>query len=146
MTEGLTYFDSSALVKLVLLEEVGAGLAASIFNGDANLVTSLLSYLETRSALARRFRNHQLNDSELRTSLSRFDLIWPSFGVVSVDDANVMLAAELVSQFPLSGADAVQLATALSTEAETKVTFVTWDRRQARAASDLGFTVQPPID
>ncbi len=26
MTEGLTYFDSSALVKLVLLEEVGAGL------------------------------------------------------------------------------------------------------------------------
>ena len=146
VTDSLAYFDASALVKLILPQEAGADLAQSIFDSAAVLVTSMLSYVEIRSALARRFRNRELDEDELATALGRVDRIWSSFETVSVGDASILVAADLLPRFALSGADAVQIAGALEFRASSSLTFVTWDRRQAEAAHALDFPVQPPID
>ncbi len=141
MTDRRAYFDTSAFVKLILPQESGAGVAQSIFGSDAILATSMLTYVETHSALARRFRHQELDEAEWVTALDRVDLIWRSFEVESVADRHVQAATDLLVRFSLSGADAVHLATAL--DLEESLTFVTWDQRQAAAAKALGLEVVP---
>lgn len=141
------YFDSSAISKLILLDEPGADLALEIFTGDAVPRTSLLSYPEVHSAVARRGRNDELSPpSDLSQYLRWLHRIWSEFTVAPPDPAYFTHAADLIVQYPLSGADAVHLATALDLNTDSGLTFVTWDRRQALAADALGFDVQPTVD
>jgi hypothetical protein len=53
----LVYFDSSALVKLVV-EEAGSQLAAELWDGCDAALASRLAYPEVRAALAAAARNH----------------------------------------------------------------------------------------
>ncbi|MCY4493642.1 MAG: type II toxin-antitoxin system VapC family toxin [Acidimicrobiaceae bacterium] len=67
----IVYFDSSALVKL-LVEESGSDVAAALWDGCDAAVSSRLSYLEVCAALAAAGRNHDLDQPEpcpLRTRL-----------------------------------------------------------------------------
>ena len=72
--------------------------------------------------------------------------MWSRLNVIPVTESYVNHAAELVLEYPLSGADAIHLATATSLEPDSLVTFVSWDRRQAAAAADLGLVVVPAAD
>ena len=144
MTLDVSYFDSSAVTKLLVPEEFGAERARMIFRRPVPHYTSMLTYPEAHSALARRSRNHELSESRLRYTLGWLDDVWREFIVLPVEQNLLTQAADLVLQHPVSGADAVHLATALSIPA-ANVIFVTWDRRQAEAANDLGLIVQPPI-
>lgn len=139
------YCDASFIAKLLLKEEEGADLAEAIFDGADELFTSTLSYPETRSALSGNLRSRILTTSDFRDSLVLFEQLWPQFEIVQMTEVIALRAGDLVTQFSLSGADAVQLASALRTPYFRDLTFVTWDRRQAEAAHALGFTVQPPI-
>lgn len=140
------YCDASFIAKLLLNEEDGADLAESIFDQADELFTSTLSYPETRSALSGNLRSGMLNAGEFRDSLVLFEQLWPQFEVVQMTEVIALRAGDLVTQFSLSGADAVQLASALLTPYFRDLIFVTWDRRQAEAAHALGFSVLPPID
>ena len=144
MTDHRAYFDTSAFVKLILPQEAGALVAQSIVGSDAILVTSMLTYVETHSALARRFRNHELDEIERVIALDRVDLVWRSFDVETVADRHILAATDLLARRSLSGADAIHLATAL--DLGESLTFVSWDRRQAAAADALGFEVLPALD
>ncbi len=140
------YCDASFIAKLLLKEEEGADLAEAIFDGADELFTSTLSYPETRSALSGNLRSRILTTSDFRDSLVLFEQLWPQFEILQMTEVIALRAGDLVTQYALSGADAVQLASALRTPYFRDLTFVTWDRRQAEAARALGFTVQPPID
>ena len=130
MSNGATYFDTSALVKLVLPQEAGAEFAAFVHASNSHRVTSIFTFPEARSAVSRRFRNRELTQTEWRNALARLDTIWPSFVKASVTDQLVLVAADLILRFPLTGADALQVATALALADESEITFVTWDRQQ----------------
>ncbi len=56
----LVYFDSSALVKLVV-EEAGSSLVAQLWDGCDAALASRLAYPEVRAALAAAARNHDLD-------------------------------------------------------------------------------------
>ena len=144
MIDRWAYFDTSAFVKLILPQEAGVAVAQSIFASDALLVTSMLTYVETHSALARRLRNHELSEAEWTTASDRVDFVWRSFGVESVTDRTILSATDLLVRYSLSGADAIHLATAL--DLGESVTVVTWDQRQAEAAQALGLEVVPALD
>ncbi len=146
MTIERVYFDSSALVKVLVSREVGAEFASELFYSGGRQYTSRLSRPETVSALSRRVRNREISASDLREARLRFDQAWLRLNVIPVLDEYLDHAAELVLGYSLSGADAVHLATALDMLPHGEMTFVTWDRRQSEAAYALGFTVQPPID
>jgi len=141
------YFDSSAISKLILLDEAGADLALEIFTSNAVPRTSLLSYPEVHSAIARRGRHDQLSPpSDLSVYRRWLHQIWREFKVTPAESSYFTQAADLIVQFPLTGADAVHLATALDLNTDGDLMFVTWDRQQADAAHALGLTVQPAID
>ncbi len=63
----LVYFDSRALVKLVVQEE-GSDLAAELWDSCDAALASRLAYPEVRAALAAASRNHDLSDDDLDTA------------------------------------------------------------------------------
>ena len=63
----LAYFDSSALVKLVVQEE-GSDLAADLWDSCDAALASRLAYPEVRAALAAAGRNHDLGHDDLDTA------------------------------------------------------------------------------
>jgi predicted nucleic acid-binding protein len=69
----LVYFDSSALVKLVV-EEPGSGLVAQLWDGCDAALASRLAYPEVRAALAAAARDHELGDDDLRATEQAWDL------------------------------------------------------------------------
>lgn len=145
MTIERVYFDSSALVKVLVPAEEDAELASDLFYSGGRQYTSRLSRPETLSALSRRVRNREISASDLSEAQIHLDQAWLRLNVIPVLDAYIDHAADLVLGYPLSGADAVHLATALDMLQHGEMTFVTWDRRQAEAAHALGFAVQPSI-
>jgi uncharacterized protein len=133
------YFDTSALIKLVLAEP-GSDLAWELWRGVAVNVSSVLAYSEGRAALAAARRGGRLDAGLYRKSLLNFEKTYEEMLSIQVDDRLAIFAGEQAESFGLRGADAVHLATALGLSDE-EVTFVTWDQDQADAASSAGLAV-----
>ena len=79
----LVYFDSSALVKLVL-DETGSELAAALWNGCDAALSSRLAYPEVCAALAAAGRNHDLTQSEVSVARDEWEVFWASMRPVEL--------------------------------------------------------------
>lgn len=77
--------------------------------------------------------------------LTEVERRWSELLVVDLSDAISYRAAELVELHPLSGMDALQLATAVELRASlgARLYLATWDRRLWQAARAEGFDVLP---
>ncbi len=137
----LIYFDSSALVKLVV-EEQGSDLAAELWDGCDAPLSSRLAYPEVCAALAASNRNHDLDDRSLRAAQRTFDADWAAVRPVELSAELERQAGRLARQHALRGADAVHLASALAVGTSDVVVAV-WDARLARGAGAAGLTVVP---
>lgn len=135
------YFDSSALFKLVMVED-GSDLARSIWSARAQRVASPLAYAEVRAALAAAARASRLSGARLRAGVVNFDRIWDRISSLSLDEQIARRAGHLAERHALRGPDAVHLASALSIEGPD-VIIATWDRALSRAASAAGCAVVP---
>jgi predicted nucleic acid-binding protein len=111
-------------------------------NRADQVASSLLAYVETRSAFARKKRMRQLNDAELERSKRAFELDWNGFVRLPADLETVRRAGE-AEQFKLRGYDALHLATAdlLSRETGARISFLGFDAALNDAASKLGLTI-----
>jgi predicted nucleic acid-binding protein len=123
----LVYFDSSALVKLVV-EEVGTDLASELWDGCDAALSSRLAYPEVRAALAASHRNSDLSTTALRAAEEAWEAFWAAVRPVELTSSVELRAGELAAQRALRGADAVHLASALAVESNDLVVAV-WDRR-----------------
>jgi len=137
----LVYFDSSALVKLVL-DESGSDLAAAIWNGCDAALSSRLAYPEVCAALAAASRNHDLRKSEAHASAAEWEIFWASMRPVELSADVEQNAGELAALHGLRGANAVHLASALALGA-TDLTVAVWDRRLHTGAIAAGLAVAP---
>jgi predicted nucleic acid-binding protein len=72
----LVYFDSSALVKLVI-GEAGTELAVELWDGCDAALASRLAYPEVRAALAAAVRNHDLDNDKLAAAEDAWEGYWP---------------------------------------------------------------------
>jgi predicted nucleic acid-binding protein len=124
---GLVYFDSSALVKLVV-EEAGTDLASELWDGCDAPVSSRLAYPEVRAALAASHRNADLTTGELRASEAAWDEFWAAIRPVELTRDVEQRAGDLAGRRALRGADAVHLASALAV-GTTDLVVAVWDRR-----------------
>jgi predicted nucleic acid-binding protein len=137
----LVYFDSSALVKL-LVEEEGTALASELWDGCDAALSSRLAYPEVRAALAASRRNSDLTARELRTAERSWEDFWDAIRPVELSPTVEYDAGQLAARRALRGADAVHLASALAVGARDLVVAV-WDRRlHAGAVAEL-LTVAP---
>ncbi|MBX3313699.1 MAG: type II toxin-antitoxin system VapC family toxin [Actinobacteria bacterium] len=123
----LVYFDSSALVKL-LVEEDGSDVAAALWDGCDAALSSRLAHPEVSAALAAAHRNHHLDDGQLRRCLHTWSRFWSAMRSVELTEVVEGHAARLAVGHALRGADAVHLASALAVDDPALVVAV-WDRR-----------------
>ncbi|MEQ8857917.1 MAG: type II toxin-antitoxin system VapC family toxin [Pseudomonadales bacterium] len=128
----MTYVDSSAIVKLAVRETESAALK-SYLRRRKPLVCSALARTEVIRALL------PLGDEAIRrgrTVLSRFELV--RLGQRVLDHAGSLRPNRLRSL------DAIHLATADLLGDRGQTLIVTYDRRMADAAGDLGWRVASP--
>jgi uncharacterized protein len=139
----LVYFDSSALVKLVV-KEAGSHLAAQLWNGCDAALASRLAYPEVRAALAAAARNHDMAPDDLRTAEGAWEEFWAATRPVELTPAVERHAGELASQHALRGADSVHLASALAI-GDPDLIIAVWDRRLHAGALAGGSSVAPAV-
>ena len=137
----VAYFDTSALVKLVV-DEPGTPIAQRTWNDAEVVVTGRLTYPEARAALAAARRQHRLTAQQHRAALRRFEEAWAGLEVVEIAPAIARSAGDLADRLALRGYDGVHLATALRAVGSDGV-LVTWDRELALAALAQGVAVVP---
>lgn len=130
-SDGLTYIDSSALVKAVLYEPESDELHRHLRQAQPSLVASALLRVETSRAV-RRLEQPEAMD-ELSVALDEI-------AIVGVTDALLRRAARIEPSI-LRSLDAVHLATALDVGAESMIVY---DRRLADAARAHGLAVLSP--
>lgn len=135
----ILYVDTSALIKLVLVEQ-GSELAAELWTGSPRAASSILAYPEGRAALAAARRNGRLESGLYGRALEKFEKMFEQLLAIEVDERLAGSAGERAASFGLRGADAVHLATALDLSDE-EVIFVTWDQDLAGAAASAGLAV-----
>ena len=138
----IVYFDSSALVKLVV-EESGTELVAQLWDGCDAALSSRLAYPEVRAALAAAGRNHDLSKGDLAVALHTWEEYWAAVQPVELTPAVERHAGELASLHGLRGADAVHLASALAVDVEQLIMAV-WDRRLHGGAAAENLSLAPP--
>ena len=137
----LVYFDSSALVKLVL-DEAGSDIAAALWNACDAALSSRLAYPEVCAVLAAAGRNHDLTESEASTAAAEWEAFWASMRPVELTADVEQTAGELAAHQQLRGADAVHLASALAL-GSTDLTVAVWDKRLHAGATAVGLAVAP---
>jgi len=137
----IAYFDTSALVKLVISED-GAEQAWLLWQEAAEAMISRLAYPEALAALAAARRDHRLTDDGYEQAVAAFHACYDHCTVVSVADRIVNHAAEIAPQYDLRAADAIHLATALAV-VEPDAMLVTWDTRLRQAAIQAGLAAAP---
>lgn len=123
----MVYFDSSALVKLVV-DEDGSDLAAELWDHCDAALSSRLAYPEVRAALAAAGRNDDLERRDLLAALDMWEQLWAAARPVELTVDVERRAGELASRHALRGADAVHLASALVV-GPTDLVVAVWDRR-----------------
>lgn len=137
----LVYFDSSALVRLVV-EEDGTDLVAELWDNCDAALSSRLAYPEVRAALAASARNHDLGDEDLQTAEQAWEEFWAATRPVELTPAVEQMAGQLAKSHALRGADAVHLASALAIDNPDLVVAV-WDRRLHAGVLAAGIRVAP---
>ena len=123
----LVYFDSSALVKLVV-EEAGSDLAAELWDGCDAALSIRLAYPEVRAALAASGRNHDLDEDNLAAAEEAWEEYWAAIRPVELTAAVEHHAGQLTRLYSLRGADSVHLASALAI-GDPQLVFAVWDQR-----------------
>lgn len=146
------YLDTSALIKHYVLESGSVWVDAVLFAlPDTLLLTSRVTIVEVRSALARRRREASIPLSDHADILAAFredcDM---RYHLIELDQRIADAASDLLDQYPLRAYDAIQLASAAeSAEALARVAlpplvFVSADERLLASAQALGLPAENP--
>lgn len=142
------YADTSALVRAYFPdEEDHEYLRNLLLEGREPVVTSEITRVELASAIVAAFRDGRLDDRD--TMLLRVDADCSDEGPIAVlrlDSGPVLeVAYDLVKAHRLRALDAIHLAVAAEVGPRLDpggIAFITRDRDQAAAASELGFTLR----
>lgn len=113
----MLYLDSSALFKRYQNEQGTKALNARLrkeAKGLRSVFTSVLTYAEIHAAFARRAKEKLLSPLEAAAVQDEFDADWAlSIAPIELGTGVLALVRDLVREFPLRGADAIHLASAL---------------------------------
>ena len=129
---GIAYIDSSALLKLVVVEDETAVLAADLASREG-LVTSSLAVVECHRA-ARRAANRRI----VQRAAQVFEAVY------LLDLTPIILErAAMIEPSMVRALDAIHVATALSVD-DDDLEVITYDERMADAARGNGLRVVQP--
>lgn len=130
------YFDTSALVPLLIAEPTSGSCRRLWDDADA-VVTTRLSYAEAAAALAQALRLARLTEQSYRAAMQILDRLWDEFEVVDVNDWIVRRAAQLAYACALRGYEAVHCASAEQLD-DSDLVVATGDRKLLEECLSLG--------
>ncbi len=134
--------DTSALVKLYVVEREGGELVRKAVEEAEMIATSAVAYAEARAGLARRQRDGIFTDEELRSAVSDLDEDWPTYARVDVSDSVTYHAGKLAERHALRGFDSIHLESALRlSERFEGLRFLAFDKRLNSAAREANLPV-----
>ena len=139
----IVYFDSSALIKLIV-EEDGSDLAAALWDGCDAAISSRLAYPEVRAALAAAGRAHRLDPADQSRAEAAWEEYWAATRTVELTESVSAHAGQLASRHALRGADAVHLASMLAVGG-SETLFAAWDQRLRAGAHAAGAQLAPMV-
>jgi uncharacterized protein len=137
----IAYFDTSALLKLIIAEEE-ADQAILLWQQASGIVVSRLARPEAVAVLATAHRGRRLSDRGYEAAADGLRLCFERCTMISVADPLIDRAADLATGYDLRAGHAIHLATALAVM-EADSLFVTWDRRLRLAAAQAGLVTAP---
>ncbi|WP_291426630.1 type II toxin-antitoxin system VapC family toxin [Deinococcus sp.] len=133
----LAYLDTNALVKLYL-PEAGGEEVVKLLDVVDGVVTSTLSYPESRSVFARALDRGLLGEEKYTEVLLAFEQDWPLAVRIEMTETIYRRAGDLMKPHPrLRTMDAVHLASALEAHRKYKLRFLTFDKVLREAAVAL---------
>lgn len=126
----ILYLDTSSLVKLYFAEQGTEEVKELVAKAEA-VVTSVVAWIEARSAFAKKRRERDLGDLEYKRAVRALRLDWPGYLRIHLSEKVSEQAGSLVERYPLRTLDAIHLASYLMVESQLrkKVTFSSFDDR-----------------
>lgn len=133
----MIYLDSSALIKNYS-QEPGTHRVREVLSGADGCSISKIGYAEVCAAFGRKNRENPKDRRVHLTGFQRFQEDWKLLSIVELQDDLLPIIRSLTEKYPLRGADAIHLASALWLERvlRDEVTFVAADSRLLDAARD----------
>lgn len=107
------YFDTSALVPLLVSESTSAA-CRELWESADRILATRLAYVESAAALAQAARLRRISGRQHRQTLALLDQLWSSVDVIELDEALMSQAAALCMKHVLRGSDATHCAAALA--------------------------------
>ena len=133
------YLDTSSAIKLYVTE-TGSDTVRRLVGDAAVVATSVVTYAESRAALARLRREGALTVTKFTAVKREFEEQWPSFMKLDATDALCRTAGEFAERYRLRGFDGVHLASfaEVARRAGPRETrFSSFDDRLNKAARQL---------
>ncbi|MGB9028564.1 MAG: type II toxin-antitoxin system VapC family toxin [Acidobacteriaceae bacterium] len=133
------FWDSSALVPFCARQKASPNTYRLL--GQYSVVVWWATPVEVRSALERLLRTQNLSAAEHAGAEKRLDRLRRGWGELAPTEAMRDQAEKLLARFPLSSADALQLAAAMAWAGghPRGRVFICGDARLLAAAEQLGF-------
>lgn len=136
----MLYLDSSALAKLYVAEPGSEDARALVQAHRGRLFTSVVTWAEVQSALARCWREQRIPDAQYRLQQRGFAADWCMLHAVNLSLPVLAPAERLFKKHALRAYDAIHLCSALWIG---RPVFACFDERLRRAAAAEGLSVAP---
>ena len=135
----IAYFDTSALIPLVVDEPI-SGAAARLWNASDRVISVRLAYPEARAALARARGLGRISAAGLDTARRGLETLHEQLDHVELTAELARRAGDIAEAHALRGYDAVHLAGA-ERAIDPELVFVSSDLHQRDAAHRLGLSI-----
>ena len=135
--------DTSTLAKRYVQELGSEELEDLFFSVVKEVFVSTLALAEFAAAIGRKLRNKDMLEKSASKAMREFEKDWGGlFKKIPLTEDLAMSAASLAIQYPLKGADAVHLASAIEVGADL---FVVSDNMLVSVAEKIGIKTYNPI-
>lgn len=137
------YLDTSAILKLLVRDETGAGRVREVVDAADVSFTSRIAHPEGRAALASVRRSGRLTPKEHARAGQGLVRMLEQVAIVELTAQLGEAAGEAAERYGLRTLDAIHLASALAAD-DGDTVMVTWDRELADAARRAGLGLAAP--
>lgn len=140
----ILYADTSSIVKLYIDEE-GFQSTRALSASAEEITTSIIAYVEMRSALAHKLRRDEIARPNYNQALEDFERDWSSYTIIPMSQELASSAASLAERHALRALDAIHLASAkgLAEKIVDPLVFLSADNELLQAAVQEGLATSP---